>query len=88
MIKNKETYPVVGKHSLFYSIWSKMMGGNGISGTIRTFPENYYVATVHWNGAITFDDIEACTRGIDEQKVMQLWNEKKLPIDDNFSVQS
>ncbi len=74
----------VGKHSLFYSTWSKMMGGNGTSGTIRTMPQNYYVATVDESGELTFGDLEVCTRGIDEKKVLKLWNKNKIPMHDNF----
>jgi len=82
---NKDlNYPKVGKHSLVYEIWSKIMGGNGISGTIRTVPQNYYVATVTETGKLIFENIEACTDGIDEDKIKKLWAYCKIPTNDNF----
>lgn len=39
-------------------------------GTIRTVPENYYVATVYKSGTILFGGIEANTRGINWEAVL------------------
>jgi hypothetical protein len=38
-------------------------------GTIRTNPENYYVATIQNDGTLTFDGIEAQTREFPQDKV-------------------
>lgn len=59
---------------LMYQTWSKIMGGNGIDGTIRTVPQNYYVATINGNGDITFEDLESNTRNINKAKVEKLYN--------------
>jgi hypothetical protein len=66
-------------YDLVYEKWSKMMGGNGISGTIRTTPQNYYVATIDEQGNISFDDIESMTRNIDKQKVETMWQNNQIP---------
>jgi hypothetical protein len=63
---------------LVYQKWSKMMGGNGVSGTIRTTPENYYVATIDENGNILFGDLEANTRNINKAEVEKLWKQNKI----------
>jgi len=70
----------VGDFDLVYQRWSKMMGGDGVSGTIRTKPANYYVASVLPDGTLQFDDLEANTRDvIDKEKVKELWNKKAIP---------
>jgi hypothetical protein len=69
----------VGEHSLVYSIWSKMMGGNGIDGSIRTTPQNYYVATIDKQGEISFGRLDAKTKDIDKDEVKKLWKENKIP---------
>jgi hypothetical protein len=43
-------------------------------GTIRTDPENYYVASVFLNLSIKFDPIEAATRDVDREGVTKWWN--------------
>ena len=70
---------VVGGFSLVYQKWSDIMGGNGVSGTIRTTPANYYVATIDEKGEIIFDYIEAMTRDIDVAKVRKLWENNLIP---------
>ena len=37
---------------LVYETYSKMMGGDGVNGTIRTIPQNYYVASITADGDI------------------------------------
>jgi hypothetical protein len=69
--------PLLG-FNLVYEKWSKIMGGNGVSGSIRTTPENYYVATINENGEISFDDLEANTRGIDKKLVSRLWKQGEI----------
>lgn len=56
-----------------YEKWSPIMGGDGKTGTIRTEPENYYVATVDKDLNLTFDGIEANTRDIDQDEVRRMW---------------
>lgn len=70
----------VGYFDLVYQRWSKIMGGDGVSGTIRTKPANYYVATVLPDGTLRFDDLEANTRDvIDKEKVKELWSKNLIP---------
>lgn len=70
----------IDKFNLVYEVWSKMMGGNGVSGTIRTRPENYYVATIDDSGNISFSGIESMTRDIDISKVKEAWENKQIPV--------
>ena len=65
-------------HTLVYQTYSKMMGGNGINGTIRTAPQNYYVATISDDGDIVFDDLESMTRSINKEKVTELYYNYKI----------
>jgi len=68
----------VDGHSLVYETWSKIMGGNGVSGTIRTVPQNYYVATIDEDGEISFEGLEVNTRDISQDEVKRLWKEGKI----------
>jgi hypothetical protein len=43
-------------------------------GTIRTNPENYYVATIGNDGLLTFEGIEAQTREFPHDKVRDWFN--------------
>ena len=81
LVNNYRLYSDGGKvdgFNIVYERSSKMMGGNGVSGTIRTKPQNYYVATIDKNGEILFEGIESMTKDIDKDKVKKLWNEKKI----------
>ena len=64
----------VDGYSLVYERWSKIMGGNGVSGTIRTRPENYYVATVTEEGELVFEDLEVNTKNINKIKVTKFFS--------------
>ena len=55
------------------------MGGNGVSGTIRTTPEMYYVATIDEKGNISFEDLESNTKSINKEEVKRLWDTKMIP---------
>ncbi len=61
---------------LKYEKWSPIMGGDGVSGTLRTVPENYYVATVTKDRQLVFEGIEAMTKDIDKQKVQKWFNKQ------------
>ena len=47
---------------------------DSIIGTIRTTPENYYVASVHDSGIIIFEGIEVNTRNINKDAVFHWAN--------------
>lgn len=66
-------------HELVYEIWSPMMNGDGVSGTIRTVPQNYYVATVNEKSELKFEGLEVNTREINQDKVRKLWDANKIP---------
>lgn len=52
----------------------------GLYGTIRTIPENYYVATIiNENGDLEFHELEENTKDIDKNKVSQFYAEGKIP---------
>lgn len=44
-----------------------------LPGTIRTTPENYYVADVNELGELIFKDLEAQTWNMDRQRVRDWW---------------
>ena len=44
-------------------------------GTIRTVPQNYYVASVLKSGALRFEGIEAMTRQVNKDAVRRWWKE-------------
>jgi hypothetical protein len=57
---------------------SSRRGENEI-GTIRTVPENYFVAVVFADGAIKFKPgFEAMTRDINQQKVREWWETQRV----------
>jgi hypothetical protein len=59
---------------------SSKRGENQI-GTIRTTPENYFVADVFGDGSIKFDPtMEAMTRDIDQQGVREWWQGMKTRL--------
>lgn len=55
--------------ALIFDRWNPPMDGE--IGTIRTTPENYYVASVYENKTIAFLGIEAQTRDINHKYVKQ-----------------
>lgn len=60
-------------YQIEYTTWSKMMGGNGISGTIRAMPQNYYVASIDTKGEISFEELEVCTKSFCKATIKELW---------------
>ena len=66
---------------LIYQKWTPMMGGDGISGTIRLMPENYYVATVNSDLSLTFEKLEENTKNIDQFEVQCMWADKKILLE-------
>jgi hypothetical protein len=61
-----------------YERWSPIMGGDGKTGTIRTEPENYYVATVDKDLNLTFEGIETNTRDVDQDEVLRMWKSRRM----------
>ena len=49
-------------------------------GTIRTDPENYYVASIMDNNTLIFRDIEAMTRHIDQKSVVNWYIEQNIKL--------
>jgi hypothetical protein len=68
------------KFRYVYEKWSPIMGGDGKTGTIRTEPENYYVATVDKDLNLTFEGIEANTRDVDREEVKSLWEGNRIRL--------
>ena len=62
---------------LRFEKWSAMMDGDGVSGTIRTIPENYYVATVTSDKKLVFEGLEAMTRGVNKKTVRRWFKSLK-----------
>ena len=47
--------------------------------TIRTVPENYWVATVDKNGNLKFDSFDKAIKGkIDEDEIKKMWKTGKI----------
>ncbi len=56
--------------------WDKVWGES--AGTIRTTPENYWVATIDADNNIVFDSWEANTQNIDKGKVKKMWEKGEI----------
>jgi len=65
--------------NLVYETWSESNGGNGIEGTIRTIPQNYYVATIDGEGDISFSYLESQTANVNKEEVKRLWESNSIP---------
>lgn len=63
--------------NLTYAPWKTDLDWVDTRGTIRTTPENYYVADVNFDNTLEFGCIEDCTKDIDQSRV-QAWWEKTL----------
>jgi hypothetical protein len=68
----------IDKNSLVYDVFPKIHDGNGIEGTIRKMPENYYVASIDKEGNISFEDLEISTRNIDKDEVKRLYETNQI----------
>lgn len=60
---------------LRFELFSMSKPNDDIIGTIRTVPENYYVASVHNDLKLTFDGIEGMTKDIDQVMVEAWYND-------------
>lgn len=61
---------------LRYEKWERDAEWVDTKGTIRTDPENYYVADVNADNTLEFGNLEACTRGIDQERVKAWWGKQ------------
>ena len=61
-----------------YEKWPLPVDGVDCIGTIRTVPENYYVADVLTNKTLIFQGLEACTKNIDQASVNEWWANHQL----------
>lgn len=72
----------VSGFNLTYEAWGEdsTVDKNGklLVGTIRTIPENYYVATVYSDGIVSNDGIEANTRHISSSEIQE-WYSENVP---------
>ena len=69
--------PEVSGFSIVYQKWDAPVGGK--QGTIRTYPSNYWVASILDDGSIVFDSWEGMTKIIDKAKVRVLWESGNIP---------
>ena len=58
---------------LRYEKWERDAEWVDTRGTIRTTPENYYVADVNLDNTLEFGNLEVKTRNIDQSKVKDWW---------------
>ena len=65
--------------NLRYEQWDEPMklGTWHSKGTIRTVPENYYVADVNADNTLEFGNLEAETKDINQSKVEAWWKNKE-----------
>lgn len=65
------------KYKYRFERWSPMntYKGDPTLGTIRTVPQNYYVADVMKTGRLTFRGIESMTRRANKVAVRKWWKE-------------
>ena len=61
---------------LRYEKWERDAAWVDTKGTIRTTPENYYVADVNFDNSLEFGNIEDCTRNINQAKVKEWWRKQ------------
>lgn len=59
--------------NLRYEKWERDAEWVDTKGTIRTTPENYYVADVNMDNTLEFGNLEACTRDINQSRVRAWW---------------
>ena len=67
----------VGGYDLIYETFSKMNGGDGVSGTIRTKPQNYYVGDIDSSGKFETEKMDAAIKNLSSKEVESLWGDKK-----------
>ena len=65
------------KYKYRFERWSPMntYAGDPTLGTIRTVPQNYYVADVMKTGRLVFRGIETMTRRVNKAAVRRWWKE-------------
>ena len=68
--------PEVSGFKLVYENWDLPM--DGIAGTIRTYPQNYWVASVNTDGEVVFNSWESMVKAIDMGKVKLLWDSGQI----------
>jgi hypothetical protein len=56
---------------------------DNVSGTIRTSPQNNYVASVNSDKTLEFKGMDGSTKNIDQTKVTELWEANLIPQDKN-----
>ena len=56
--------------------WDKVWGES--AGTIRTTPENYWVATIDADNNIVFDSWEANVQHLDKDKIKKMWEKGEI----------
>ena len=67
------------KFTYVYVAWTSPIPGHPEHlGTVRTVPENYYVADVYKDLSLMFDSrLEAATRNVDRASVRKWWEQNK-----------
>ena len=70
---------IVSGFNLIYQEWDTPT--MGVTGTIRTTPENYLVASVKEDNTLDFSSPDAMTKDIDKEEVKKLWRRNDIPIE-------
>jgi hypothetical protein len=67
----------VKQFDFVYDKWDKPVSGT--IGTIRTKPENYWVATIKEGDIIVFDSWDGAVKDIDKSSVSKMWQSGQIP---------
>jgi hypothetical protein len=67
----------VKQFDFVYEKWGKPVSGT--IGTIRTKPENYWVATIKEGDIIVFDSWDGAVKDIDKSSVSKMWQSGQIP---------
>ena len=67
----------VKQFDFVYEKWDKPVSGT--IGTIRTKPENYWVATIKEGDIIVFDSWDGAVKDIDKSSVSKMWQNGQIP---------
>lgn len=76
--------PEVSGFKLVFEEWDAPISGK--RGTIRTYPTNYWVASVLTDNSLAFDSWDSMVKIIDKDAVKEMWESNMIPSKDKNSM--
>lgn len=76
--------PEVSGFKLVFEEWDSPISGK--RGTIRTYPTNYWVASVLTDNSLAFDSWDSMVKIIDKDAVKEMWESNMIPSKDKNSM--